>query len=137
LLKIGELAELAGVSKRTIDYYTTLGLLTADRSPSNYRYYEESALIRLRLIQEFKQKYLPLEEIKEQLALYDTYKESSLEDTIDRIKKLQLEMKKLEKEVLKLKPNLEDLSQEQQQLLTKHLNTQSISLAQTLMLMFN
>lgn len=51
-LKIGELAEKTGITKRTIDYYTTLGLLEAERSASNYRYYPLETIEKLRIIEE-------------------------------------------------------------------------------------
>lgn len=45
LLKIGELAGRADVSTRTIDYYTTLGLLElAERTPGNFRFYDPAAV---------------------------------------------------------------------------------------------
>ncbi|MGG4267895.1 MerR family transcriptional regulator [Peribacillus simplex] len=64
-LKIGELAEMANVTKRTVDYYTNLGLLKAERSASNYRYYSVGELERLRLIEGYKRKNLSLEDIKD------------------------------------------------------------------------
>ncbi|RZU46698.1 MerR-like DNA binding protein [Krasilnikovia cinnamomea] len=40
LLRIGELAQQAGVSTRTVDYYTSLGLLQpAERTDGGYRLY--------------------------------------------------------------------------------------------------
>ncbi|AQS60623.1 MerR family transcriptional regulator [Desulforamulus ferrireducens] len=66
--KIGELAELAGVSRRTIDYYTNLGLLVPERSQSGYRYYTENCLLRLKLIESMKNQRLTLEEIKERMG---------------------------------------------------------------------
>jgi MerR family copper efflux transcriptional regulator len=64
-LKIGELAEMANVTKRTVDYYTNLGLLKAGRSASNYRYYSVGELERLRRIEGYKRENLSLEDIKE------------------------------------------------------------------------
>ncbi|MEK4014820.1 MerR family transcriptional regulator [Peribacillus sp. FSL M8-0224] len=64
-LKIGELAEMANVTKRTVDYYTNLGLLKAERSASNYRYYSVGELERLRRIEGYKKENLTLEDIKE------------------------------------------------------------------------
>ncbi|WP_309476887.1 MerR family transcriptional regulator [Bacillus sp. ISL-34] len=66
-LKIGELAEMANVTKRTVDYYTNLGLLKAERSASNYRYYSVGELERLRRIEGYKRENLSLEDIKELL----------------------------------------------------------------------
>lgn len=64
-LKIGELAEMANVTKRTVDYYTNLGLLKAERSASNYRYYSVGELEMLRRIEGYKRENLSLEDIKE------------------------------------------------------------------------
>ncbi|MFY0800429.1 MerR family transcriptional regulator [Peribacillus frigoritolerans] len=64
-LKIGELAEMANVTKRTVDYYTNLGLLKAERSASNYRYYSVGELERLRRIEGYKRENLSLDDIKE------------------------------------------------------------------------
>ncbi|OMI05393.1 hypothetical protein BTA30_00250 [Bacillus swezeyi] len=50
-LKIGELAEGTKVTKRTIDYYTKLGLLNAERSSSNYRFYDHSSIKRIKCIE--------------------------------------------------------------------------------------
>ncbi|MEF2098141.1 MerR family transcriptional regulator [Bacillus sp. CFBP9009] len=66
-LKIGELAEMANVTKRTVDYYTNLGLLKAERSASNYRYYSVGEIERLRRIEGYKRENLSLEDIKELL----------------------------------------------------------------------
>jgi MerR family copper efflux transcriptional regulator len=44
LMRIGELATQAGVSTRTVDYYTQLGLLrTAERTGGGFRLYEPAA----------------------------------------------------------------------------------------------
>ena len=52
LLKIGELAARAGVSIRTVDYYTTLGLISpAQRTASNYRLYRPGDVERIHLVQ--------------------------------------------------------------------------------------
>lgn len=64
LLKIGELAARAGVSPRTVDYYTSLGLLTpAKRTASNYRLYHPADVDRIHLVQRLEVQGVPLEEI--------------------------------------------------------------------------
>jgi DNA-binding transcriptional MerR regulator len=64
LLKIGELAARAGVSIRTVDYYTTLGLLTpAQRTAGNYRLYRTDDVDRIHLVQRLEVHGLPLEDI--------------------------------------------------------------------------
>jgi MerR family transcriptional regulator, copper efflux regulator len=64
LLKIGELAAHAGVSIRTVDYYTTLGLICpAQRTASNYRLYRADDVERIHLVQRLEVHGLPLEDI--------------------------------------------------------------------------
>lgn len=58
---------MANVTKRTVDYYTNLGLLKAERSASNYRYYSVGEIERLRRIEGYKRENLSLEDIKELL----------------------------------------------------------------------
>ncbi|WP_180994290.1 MerR family transcriptional regulator [Bacillus sp. Marseille-P3661] len=63
LYRIGELAKLTNVSKRTIDYYTKLGLLECQRSETNYRFYDEDAVNDLKFIERSKV-HMTLDEIK-------------------------------------------------------------------------
>ncbi|NEW38161.1 MerR family transcriptional regulator [Nocardia cyriacigeorgica] len=64
LVRIGELATRAGVSNRTIDYYTSLGLLTpAERTAGGYRLYHPGDVDRIHLIQRLEAQGIPLEEI--------------------------------------------------------------------------
>jgi MerR family copper efflux transcriptional regulator len=70
-LRIGEFAELAGVTPRTIRYYEGLGLLgPSEREGQGFRYYSEVELLRLKKIDYLKQLGLSLEEISEVLPLY-------------------------------------------------------------------
>ena len=70
-IKIGELAEQAGVSHRTIHYYEKIGLMQpSKREGMGYRYYDEEALQRLWLIKRLKQLGLSLDEIKSVIDLY-------------------------------------------------------------------
>ncbi|ACU37645.1 MerR family transcriptional regulator [Actinosynnema mirum] len=64
LIRIGELAAKAGVSPRTVDHYTNLGLLMpAGRSGGNYRLYREQDADVIALVKELEAGGLPLEEI--------------------------------------------------------------------------
>jgi DNA-binding transcriptional MerR regulator len=64
LLRIGELAAQAGVSARTVDYYTGLGLVTASgRSGGNFRLYDPTNVQRIGLIRRLENHGLRLEEI--------------------------------------------------------------------------
>ena len=70
-MRIGELAELAGVTPRTLRYYEDLGLLGPnERAGQGFRYYSEAELHRLKKIDMLKQLGLSLEEIGEVLPLY-------------------------------------------------------------------
>jgi MerR family transcriptional regulator, thiopeptide resistance regulator len=63
---VKQFAGLAGVSVRTLHYYDQIGLLTPDRVASNgYRYYGETALLRLQQILFFKELGLDLATIGE------------------------------------------------------------------------
>ncbi|MDX3855054.1 MerR family transcriptional regulator [Streptomyces sp. AK02-01A] len=50
-MRIGKVAEGAGVSVRALRYYEEQGLVVADRSPSGHRQYPESAVERVKFIQ--------------------------------------------------------------------------------------
>src|SRR5215208_4741068 len=70
-MRIGELAEQAGVTPRTIRYYESLGLLgPSEREGQGFRYYTEAELARLKKIDTFKQLGLTLEEIAGVINLY-------------------------------------------------------------------
>ncbi|WP_067895419.1 MerR family transcriptional regulator [Nocardia vaccinii] len=51
-MRIGELARRTGVTPRALRYYEEQNLLTAERSDSGQRHYPETAVDRIRLIQE-------------------------------------------------------------------------------------
>ena len=66
--RIGELAEAAGVSRRTIHYYVGRGLLPAPDGAGLGTTYSDEHLHRLLLIKKLQEEYLPLEQIKLRLA---------------------------------------------------------------------
>lgn len=61
---IGDLADKAGVTVRTIRYYTEKGLLPEPDRSSKYAYYTSEHLERLELIRKLKDLRLPLWEIE-------------------------------------------------------------------------
>jgi DNA-binding transcriptional MerR regulator len=69
---IGELADLAGITPRTIRYYTAEGLLPRPDARSQYALYSNDHLLRLRLIARLKEAYLPLGEIRARIEHLDT-----------------------------------------------------------------
>ncbi len=71
-MKIQELAQQTGVSTKTIRYYEEVGLLpTPIRADNNYRQYSEQDVERLRLVAGARRLDLPLDDIREILALRD------------------------------------------------------------------
>lgn len=69
-MKIGELAQRAGVNIQTVRYYERRGLLPEpQRRPSGYREYGPDALDRLRFIKRAQELGFTLAEIGELLAL--------------------------------------------------------------------
>jgi DNA-binding transcriptional MerR regulator len=71
-MRIGELAERAGTSVKTIRYYDRIGVLRpAERSESGYRLYGEDALDRYRFVRAAQAVGLRLGEIREVIALRD------------------------------------------------------------------
>jgi DNA-binding transcriptional MerR regulator len=65
---IGELAHEAGVTPRTVRYYTAEGLLPQPDTRGRYARYSHSHLERLEQIARLKEQYLPLHVIRERLA---------------------------------------------------------------------
>ena len=63
--KVNEVSRLAGVSKRTLQFYDDEGLLPAQRSKDNYRLYDDAALERLWEILVYRAMGLDLKEIKD------------------------------------------------------------------------
>ena len=69
-MRIGELAERAGTSVKTIRYYDRVGVLAPSaRSASGYRLYSEDALDRYRFVRAAQAVGLRLGEIREIIAL--------------------------------------------------------------------
>ncbi|MFA1715109.1 MerR family transcriptional regulator [Peribacillus frigoritolerans] len=129
-LKIGELAEMANVTKRTVDYYTNLGLLKAERSASNYRYYSVGELERLRRIEGYKRDNLSLEDIKE-LLKKDKEAASAIEE---RGLQLKNKMDGLNEELQEF-ISLIEKDGKSELLLKKQISRESMALIQSLLVL--
>ena len=69
LMLIGALASGAGVSRRTVDFYTGLGLLTpVRRSGGNFRLYQPSDIERIAAIRRLEAQGIRLDEITHLLS---------------------------------------------------------------------
>lgn len=94
MIKIGELSNITGVSIQTIRFYESEGLISpieVDRW-TNYRYYDESSIVRLSEISHLKELGFSLKEIKN----------LSEESIKEKISQLKLDIKKLTKNINKL-----------------------------------
>ncbi|SNR82517.1 heavy metal-responsive transcriptional regulator [Blastococcus mobilis] len=71
-MRIGELAEHAGLTVKTIRFYEQAGVLPEpERRPSGYRDYDDSAVARLRFVKAAQAAGLSLAEIREVIAVRD------------------------------------------------------------------
>jgi DNA-binding transcriptional MerR regulator len=71
-LRIGDVAQRAGVSTRALRYYEEQGLLAPERTASGQRTYAESAVERVQMIQGFFTAGLPSRTIRQLLPCVDT-----------------------------------------------------------------
>lgn len=67
--KISEVSRLAGVSKRTLQYYDDEGVLVTERSANNHRLYDEKMLEQIWEIIIYKDMGFELKEIKQLLQV--------------------------------------------------------------------
>ena len=66
LMTVNEVVKIAGVSKRTLQYYDSIGLLPAEkRTETGYRLFNENSLETLKTIAHYKEMGFKLKEIKE------------------------------------------------------------------------
>ncbi|WP_232326131.1 MerR family transcriptional regulator [Microbispora sp. ATCC PTA-5024] len=72
VMRIGVVAERAGVSVRALRYYEEQGLVIADRNPSGHRRYPESAVARVKFIQLLYAAGLASKAIRQILPFLDT-----------------------------------------------------------------
>lgn len=92
---VQQLANLAGVSVRTLHYYDEIGLLKPDGIRSNgYRYYEEKGLLRLQQILFFRELDFSLKDIKRILSSPSFDMREALRD---QRKLIELKKKRLSK----------------------------------------
>jgi DNA-binding transcriptional MerR regulator len=63
-LRVGEVAQAAGVNRETLRYYERRGLLgSPDRSPGGHRLYDEQAVVTLRVIRAAQRLGFTLDEV--------------------------------------------------------------------------
>ncbi|WJH37577.1 MerR family transcriptional regulator [Paenibacillus aurantius] len=134
LYRIGQLSKLSNLSQRTIDYYTKLGLIEPEkRSDTNYRYYSDETLVRLKRIESLKKEKYTLEEIKNSLKELDRVGHDDL--VTNKLADLQARMRQLEKEAKELGPMIEQLKPKQLKYVSKILTPQSAACIEAILLL--
>ncbi|MBM7579102.1 MerR family transcriptional regulator [Jeotgalibacillus terrae] len=123
LIRIGTVAKRSGLSTRTIDYYTQMGLLAFERSDSNYRLYPESVLETLKEIQLLKDRRMTLDEIKAFLEVKPVSKSPALEE-------VNAEIVYLEQKILSLKEEFETATPEDKHYIKEEIQLKMIPLLQ-------
>ena len=81
--KVSELADKAGVTKRTIHYYISKGLLLPPEGSGVNSFYNDEHLERILLIKKLQAEYMPLNKIREYI----------LENPTEKIQKKAKEIK--------------------------------------------
>ncbi|MCM3176520.1 MerR family transcriptional regulator, copper efflux regulator [Cytobacillus horneckiae] len=118
------------LTKRTIDHYTNLGLLEAERSPSNYRYYDHSAIDRIHLIEQWKSEGMSLVDIKKKLLDKDVHEAEEID-----VRELRLKINGLKEDVSEVLAHLNKSDAGSQEYIKKNVSSESMSLIQTLLLL--
>ncbi|MCM2533780.1 MerR family transcriptional regulator [Neobacillus pocheonensis] len=120
------------VSKRTIDYYTSIGLLSAERSKSNYRIYSDESLKDLKYIEECKSLHYPLDEIRRKLDMRKAKKilDSEVENHVQAVTQ---QMKQLQNELSALEPLLAKIDLLQKEMLASNFNKHRNALVKSLL----
>lgn len=111
MLKIGELAELAGISRDALRFYEKHGLVTPTaRTDSGYRLYSKSDVLRISFILSAKEVGFTLNEIHQLLELEVTKDKKSCQDVKEFVdNKIQVVNQRLI-EMKKIKQSLKTLS---------------------------
>lgn len=115
---VKQLAELAGVSIRTLHHYDQIGLLTpANKTESGYRYYGKVELLRLQQILFYKTLKYPLKQIKTILDdpdfdLIDSLKQQR-QQVLQEADRLQQLLVTIDKTIIGLKNQEQMITDEQ------------------------
>ena len=131
------MADAAGVTKRTIDYYTQLGLLEVKKLENNYRLYPKQCIERLMTIERLKIQGYSLQEIKLHFDNPVSLKaDCNKHEEID-IYELRAKIHLLNKEVKQFIANHEHTDPKEFNKMNKFLRTDSVALMQTILLLLS
>lgn len=98
--KVSELAEKTGVTKRTIHYYISKGLLLPPEGSGVNSLYNENHLERILLIKKLQAEYMPLNKIREYIL------ENPKEKAENNIKEIKSNIIKTEGQEIYIRENI-------------------------------
>ncbi len=101
--KVSELADKAGVTKRTIHYYISKGLLLPPDGSGVNSLYNDEHLERIRLIKKLQAEYMPLNKIREYIL------ENPTEKVQKDAKDIKTKMVKIEGQEKYIRENICDI----------------------------
>ena len=84
--RTNEVSKLAGVSRRTLQYYDDEGILVTERSRNNHRLYDKEALEKIWEIMLYKEMGFGLKEIRQLLQATDNKKKEYLRRKIEIVR---------------------------------------------------
>lgn len=129
------MAKIAGVSERTIDYYTKLGLIQPEaRTHKNYRLYSSETLERLERINQWKQEKYTLEEIHSRLEQLNDINEKQV---TEKLTSLELHLQQLEREVKELEPFISQMKPGQANKVYTHLMPSGLACIEALRILLS
>ena len=108
-MRIGELAERAGVSVRSLRYYEEQGLLASERSPSGQRHYPEEAVDRVVFLQRLYAGGLSSRTIAEVLPCVDAPSADTADAAFDRMVHERERLSAHIEELLRTRESLDEL----------------------------
>lgn len=107
-MRIGELADMVGVTAKTVRYYESIGLLQAPpRTAGGYRTYDEAALDRLTFVRDAQATGLSLDEISSVLEL----KEAGHRSCSHTSELLARHLEELDAQILRLQQSRSELAE--------------------------
>ena len=118
MLRIGEVAEIYGISNRTLRYWEGAGILESYRKENGYRYYDKKNIMRIKQIRLFRKLSLSIQDIQhifvsEELSTVIEVLTRHMEETnqkTEELKALSVVLKRLI-QIVKSQQNLQDVFQ--------------------------
>lgn len=123
------------ISRRTIDYYTQIGLLNPVRTDSNYRMYGEESIQILKMVEHYKTLNMPLEDIKSSIKMIHSDNVLDKEKVEKHVEQIAIIMEHLKDEIKVMEPFLQKLNNHDKELIINKLSLQGVTLAQALLLL--